>query len=112
MILFPSEHPAVCVSVPPTVEPAFTDVRQALSRAFSLTCSLLEANPARLLRYEWKLGSRLLTVGQLSNQNLDTSYHVKALNREGYGEYTCDITNEAGAGRCTFLVTGGTNRYC
>ncbi|XP_037551175.1 MAM domain-containing glycosylphosphatidylinositol anchor protein 2 isoform X1 [Nematolebias whitei] len=94
------------VHFPPTVEPVFTDVRQALSRAFSLTCSLLEANPARLLRYEWKLGSRLLTVGELSHQNLDTSYQVKALNREGYGEYTCDITNEAGAGRCTFLVTG------
>ncbi|KAI4788528.1 hypothetical protein KUCAC02_035800, partial [Chaenocephalus aceratus] len=53
-----------------------------------------------------KLGSRLLTVGQFSEQRDDTSYQVKALNREGYGEYTCDITNEAGAGRCTFLVTG------
>lgn len=85
-------------------------MRQALGRAFSLTCSLLQANPARLLRYEWKLGSRLLTVGQLTDQNLDTSYHVKALNREGHGEYTCDITNEAGAGRCTYLVTGEADR--
>lgn len=93
-------------SVPPVVEPVFTEVRQALGRAFSLTCRLLRAHPARLLRYEWKLGSRLLTVGQLGEQQDDSSYHVRALNREGYGEYTCDITNDAGAGRCTFLVTG------
>lgn len=97
-----------CVSrtVPPIVEPVFTEIRQALGRAFSLTCRLLRAHPARLLRYEWKLGSRLLTVGEFSDQRDDTNYLVKALNREGYGEYTCDITNEAGAGRCTFLVTG------
>lgn len=93
-------------TVPPTVEPVYTEIRQALGRAFSLTCRLLRAHPARLLRYEWKLGSRLLTVGQFSDQRDDTNYLVRALNREGYGEYTCDITNEAGAGRCTFLVTG------
>ncbi|XP_075872850.1 MAM domain-containing glycosylphosphatidylinositol anchor protein 2-like [Nelusetta ayraudi] len=94
------------VQYPPVVEPAYTEVRQALGRAFSLTCSLLRAHPARLLRYEWKLGSRLLTVGELGERRHDTSYLVRALNREGYGEYTCDVTNEAGAGRCTFLVTG------
>ncbi|XP_036006474.1 MAM domain-containing glycosylphosphatidylinositol anchor protein 2 [Fundulus heteroclitus] len=94
------------VQFTPTVEPVYTEVRQALGRAFSLTCNLLQAYPARHLQYEWKLGPRLLTVGQFSDQTHDTSYHVKALNREGYGEYTCDITNEAGAGRCTFLVTG------
>uniref|UniRef100_A0A1A8RUY0 MAM domain containing 1 n=2 Tax=Nothobranchius rachovii TaxID=451742 RepID=A0A1A8RUY0_9TELE len=94
------------VQFPPTIEPAYTEVRQALGRAFSLTCSLLQANPARVLQYEWKLGSRLLTVGQFTDQTHDTTYQVKSLNREGYGEYTCDITNEAGAGRCTFLVTG------
>lgn len=95
-----------CLTVPPVVEPVYTEIRQALGRAFSLTCRLLRAHPARLLRYEWKLGSRLLTVGQFSDQRDDTTYQVKALNREGYGEYTCDITNEAGAGRCTYLVTG------
>ncbi|XP_077421169.1 LOW QUALITY PROTEIN: MAM domain-containing glycosylphosphatidylinositol anchor protein 2 [Vanacampus margaritifer] len=94
------------VQFPPVVEPAFWEVRQALGRAFSLTCRLLRAHPARLLRYEWKLGSRLLTVGQFDEQRDDTHYQVRALNREGYGEYTCDISNEAGAGRCTFLVTG------
>ncbi|XP_006810103.2 MAM domain-containing glycosylphosphatidylinositol anchor protein 2-like, partial [Neolamprologus brichardi] len=94
---------------PPAVEPEHTEIRQALGRAFSLTCRLLRAHPARLLRYEWKLGTRLLTVGQFSDQRDDTNYHVRALNREGYGEYTCDITNEAGAGRCTFLVTGKAN---
>uniref|UniRef100_A0A7N9AP78 MAM domain-containing glycosylphosphatidylinositol anchor protein 2-like n=1 Tax=Mastacembelus armatus TaxID=205130 RepID=A0A7N9AP78_9TELE len=94
------------VQFPPTVEPVYMEVRQALGRAFSLTCRLLRAHPARLLRYEWKLGSRLLTVGQLGDQQDETYYNVRALNREGYGEYTCDITNEAGAGRCTFLITG------
>lgn len=94
------------LTVPPVVEPVYTEIRQALGRAFVLSCHLLRAHPARLLRYEWKLGSRLLTVGQLSDQQGDTEYQVRALNREGYGEYTCDITNAAGAGRCTFLVTG------
>ena len=97
---------SIHVTDPPTVEPVFTEIRQALGRAFGLTCRLLEAHPARLLQYEWKLGSRLLTVGQFIDERHETSYHVKALNREGYGKYTCDITNEAGAGRCTFLVTG------
>uniref|UniRef100_A0A3B4H4S0 MAM domain containing glycosylphosphatidylinositol anchor 2a n=1 Tax=Pundamilia nyererei TaxID=303518 RepID=A0A3B4H4S0_9CICH len=104
-----SKPPWLCVAVPPAVEPEHTEIRQALGRAFSLTCRLLRAHPARLLRYEWKLGTRLLTVGQFSDQRDDTNYHVRALNREGYGEYTCDITNEAGAGRCTFLVTGKAN---
>ncbi|XP_019734586.1 MAM domain-containing glycosylphosphatidylinositol anchor protein 2 isoform X2 [Hippocampus comes] len=94
------------VQFPPAVEPTFSEVRQALGRAFSLTCRLLRAHPARLLRYEWKLGSRLLTVGQFDERRDETHYQVRALNREGYGEYTCDISNEAGAGRCTFLVTG------
>ncbi|XP_058470669.1 MAM domain-containing glycosylphosphatidylinositol anchor protein 2 [Solea solea] len=94
------------VQYPPVVEPVSMEIRQALGRAFSLTCRLLRAHPARLLHYEWKLGSRLLTVGELSEQSDDTVYHVRALNREGYGEYTCDITNEAGAGRCSFMVTG------
>ncbi|XP_055361569.1 MAM domain-containing glycosylphosphatidylinositol anchor protein 2 isoform X2 [Betta splendens] len=94
------------VQFPPVVEPVNIEIRQALGRAFVLSCHLLRAHPARLLRYEWKLGSRLLTVGQFTDQQGDTEYQVRALNREGYGEYTCDITNEAGAGRCSFLVTG------
>ncbi|XP_054882637.1 MAM domain-containing glycosylphosphatidylinositol anchor protein 2-like isoform X3 [Poeciliopsis prolifica] len=94
------------VQFTPTVKPVYTEVRQALGRPFTLTCNLLQAYPAHHLQYEWKLGSRLLTVGQFSDQSHDTSYHVKALNREGYGEYTCNITNEAGAGWCTFLLTG------
>ncbi|XP_061781132.1 MAM domain-containing glycosylphosphatidylinositol anchor protein 2 [Nerophis lumbriciformis] len=94
------------VQFPPVVEPVHLEVRQGLGRAFSLTCRLLRAHPARLLRYEWKLGPRLLTVGQFDEDRDDTHYQVRALNREGYGEYTCDISNEAGAGRCTFLVTG------
>ncbi|KAG7277780.1 hypothetical protein CRUP_023068, partial [Coryphaenoides rupestris] len=93
------------VTLPPSVEPGYQEVRQALGRAFSLSCGVLQAHPARPLRYEWKLGARLLTVGQLSDHAPLTHYQVRALNREGYGQYTCDISNEAGAGRCTFLVT-------
>ncbi|MCI4382885.1 hypothetical protein PGIGA_G00019800 [Pangasianodon gigas] len=90
---------------PPAVEPTYTELRQGLGRAFTMNCRVLRAHPSRVLKYEWKLGSRLLTMGQLDTRD-DTEYHVRALNREGYGAYTCDISNEAGAGRCTFHVTG------
>ncbi|XP_051502933.1 MAM domain-containing glycosylphosphatidylinositol anchor protein 2-like [Myxocyprinus asiaticus] len=93
------------VQYPPAVEPAYTEIRQGLGRPFSLSCRVLRAHPSRVLKYEWKLGTRLLTMGQFDNRD-ETEYHVRSLNREGYGAYTCDITNEAGAGRCTFLVTG------
>lgn len=66
---------------------------------------MLRAHPSKVLKYEWKLGTRLLTMGQLDQRD-ETDYHVRALNREGYGEYTCEVTNEAGAGACRFLVTG------
>jgi len=93
------------------VEPGYREVRQALGRAFSLSCGVLQAHPARPLRYEWKLGARLLTVGQLSDHAPLTHYQVRALNREGYGQYTCDVSNQVGAGRCTFLVTGESDYY-
>uniref|UniRef100_A0A672Q4H1 MAM domain containing glycosylphosphatidylinositol anchor 2 n=1 Tax=Sinocyclocheilus grahami TaxID=75366 RepID=A0A672Q4H1_SINGR len=93
------------VLYPPTVEPVYTEIRQGLGRPFLLSCRVLRAHPSKVLDYEWKLGTRLLTVGQLHTRD-ETEYHVRALNREGYGAYTCDIKNEAGAGRCTFLVTG------
>lgn len=92
------------VHYPPVVEPVFSEVRQALGRAFSLSCGLLGAHPSKGLRFEWKLGPRLLTRGQLTRG--ETQYQVRALNREGYGLYTCEITNEAGAGTCSFNVTG------
>ncbi|XP_030213126.1 MAM domain-containing glycosylphosphatidylinositol anchor protein 2 [Gadus morhua] len=94
------------VQFPPSVEPVYREVRQALGRAFLLSCGLQQAHPARLLQYEWRLGDRLLTQGILGDQDPLTHYQVRALNREGYGEYTCEVTNEAGSGRCTFLVTG------
>lgn len=94
-------------SDPPAVEPVYTEIRQGLGRPFSLSCRVLRAHPSRVLTYEWKLGTRLLTTGKFDTRD-ETEYHVRALNREGYGAYTCDITNEAGAGRCTFLVTGNT----
>ncbi|KAK7142254.1 hypothetical protein R3I94_011819 [Phoxinus phoxinus] len=93
------------VLYPPAVEPVYTEIRQGLGRPFSLSCRVLRAHPSRVLTYEWKLGTRLLTTGKFDTRD-ETEYHVKSLNREGYGAYTCDITNEAGAGRCTFLVTG------
>lgn len=95
---------------PPAVEPMYTELRQGLGRAFTMNCRVLRAHPSRVVKYEWKLGSRLLTMGQLDTRD-DTEYHVKALNREGYGAYTCDISNEAGVGRCTFLVTGKIEAY-
>lgn len=100
-------HPLLFAD-PPAVEPAYTEIRQGLGRPFSLSCRVLRAHPSRVLKYEWKLGTRLLTMGQLDTRD-ETEYNVRALNREGYGAYTCDITNEAGAGRCTFLVTGKTS---
>uniref|UniRef100_A0A4W5N6X5 MAM domain containing glycosylphosphatidylinositol anchor 2 n=1 Tax=Hucho hucho TaxID=62062 RepID=A0A4W5N6X5_9TELE len=93
------------VQYPPAVEPLFTEIRQGLGRAFTLNCRMLRAHPSKVLKYEWKLGTRLLTMGQLDQRD-ETDYHVRALNREGYGEYTCEVTNEAGAGACRFLVTG------
>uniref|UniRef100_A0A8C7HAU9 MAM domain containing glycosylphosphatidylinositol anchor 2 n=1 Tax=Oncorhynchus kisutch TaxID=8019 RepID=A0A8C7HAU9_ONCKI len=93
------------VQYPPVVEPVFTEIRQGLGRAFTLNCRVLRAHPSKVLKYEWKLGTRLLTMGQFDQRD-ETDYHVRALNREGYGEYTCEVTNEAGAGACRFLVTG------
>ncbi|XP_064195541.1 MAM domain-containing glycosylphosphatidylinositol anchor protein 2-like isoform X1 [Anguilla rostrata] len=93
------------VQYPPTVEEVFTEMRQGLMRSFAMSCRVLRAHPSRVLRYEWRLGSRLLNAGQFDLQD-ETEFNVRSLSREGYGEYTCDIINEAGAGRCTFLVTG------
>ncbi|TSK58172.1 MAM domain-containing glycosylphosphatidylinositol anchor protein 2 [Bagarius yarrelli] len=93
------------VQYPPAVEPVSTEVRQGLSRPVPMTCRVLRAHPSRVLRYEWRLGSRMLHAGHFDTSD-ETEYSVRSLSRDGYGEYTCDITNEAGAGRCTFLVTG------
>ncbi|XP_064185854.1 MAM domain-containing glycosylphosphatidylinositol anchor protein 2 isoform X1 [Anguilla rostrata] len=93
------------VQYPPTVEPVFTEIRQGLARTFPMSCRVLRAHPSRVLKYEWRLGSRLLNAGQFDSQD-ETEYSVRSLSREGYGEYSCDIINEAGAGRCSFLVTG------
>lgn len=92
---------------PPAVEPVSLEVRQGLSRPVPMTCRVLRAHPSRVLRYEWRLGSRLLHAGHFDTSD-ETEYSVRSLSRDGYGEYTCDIINEAGAGRCTFLVTGKT----
>ncbi|MBN3298834.1 MDGA2 protein, partial [Amia calva] len=93
------------VQYPPTVEPVFTEIRQGLTRNIVMNCRVLRAYPSRVLKYEWRLGSRLLNSGQFDSRD-DTEYIVRNLQREGYGEYSCDIINEAGAGRCSFLVTG------
>nr|XP_023684225.1 MAM domain-containing glycosylphosphatidylinositol anchor protein 2 isoform X1 [Paramormyrops kingsleyae] len=93
------------VQYPPTVEPVFTEIRQGISRTFSMNCRVLRAHPHKVLKYEWRLGNRVLSTGLVDSRD-ETEYNVRSLNREGYGEYTCDISNEAGAGRCSFLVTG------
>uniref|UniRef100_A0A8C1S2U8 MAM domain containing glycosylphosphatidylinositol anchor 2 n=1 Tax=Cyprinus carpio TaxID=7962 RepID=A0A8C1S2U8_CYPCA len=92
---------------PPAVEPVWQEVRQGLGRQVSMNCRVLRAHPSRVLRYEWRLGSRLLHAGTFDSRD-DTDYIVRSLAREGYGEYTCDVINEVGPGRCTFLVTGET----
>nr|XP_023829395.1 MAM domain-containing glycosylphosphatidylinositol anchor protein 2-like [Salvelinus alpinus] len=93
------------VQYPPSVEPVLLEMRQGLGRPVAMNCRVLRAHPSRVLRYEWRLGNRLLHAGHF-DQSDETEYTVKSLNREGWGEYTCDVNNEAGAGRCTFLVTG------
>ncbi|KAL0165337.1 hypothetical protein M9458_041090 [Cirrhinus mrigala] len=98
---------SVRVSDPPAVEPVWQEVRQGLGRQVSMNCRVLRAHPSRVLRYEWRLGSRLLHAGTFDSRD-DTDYTIRNLAREGYGEYTCDIINQAGPGRCTFLVTGET----
>uniref|UniRef100_A0A8C1S4F5 MAM domain containing glycosylphosphatidylinositol anchor 2 n=1 Tax=Cyprinus carpio TaxID=7962 RepID=A0A8C1S4F5_CYPCA len=95
------------LSDPPAVEPVWQEVRQGLGRQVSMNCRVLRAHPSRVLRYEWRLGSRLLHAGTFDSRD-DTDYIVRSLAREGYGEYTCDVINEVGPGRCTFLVTGET----
>uniref|UniRef100_A0A8C1TCU2 MAM domain containing glycosylphosphatidylinositol anchor 2 n=1 Tax=Cyprinus carpio TaxID=7962 RepID=A0A8C1TCU2_CYPCA len=93
------------VHYPPAVEPVWQEVRQGLGRPVAMNCRVLRAHPSRVLRYEWRLGSRLLHAGTFDSRD-DTDYTIRSLVREGYGEYTCDIINEVGPGRCTFLVTG------
>ncbi|KAK1795995.1 hypothetical protein P4O66_009096, partial [Electrophorus voltai] len=93
------------VQYAPAVELVWSEVRQGLNRPVTMRCRVIRAHPSRVLRYEWRLGSRLLHAGHFDTRD-ETEYVVRSLNRDGYGEYTCDIINEAGAGRCTFLVTG------
>lgn len=93
-------------SDPPTVEPVFMEMRQGLGRPVVMTCRVLRAHPSRVLRFEWLLSNRLLHAGAFDAQRDETEYTVRNLNRDSLGEYTCNVINEAGAGKCTFLVTG------
>nr|XP_014343290.1 PREDICTED: MAM domain-containing glycosylphosphatidylinositol anchor protein 2 [Latimeria chalumnae] len=93
------------VQYPPTVEPAFVEIRQGQGRSITMNCKVLRAYPHRVLTYEWRLGNKLLQTGQFDSQE-STQYTVNSLSRESYGTYNCSIINEAGAGRCSFLVTG------
>ncbi|XP_005072860.1 MAM domain-containing glycosylphosphatidylinositol anchor protein 2 [Mesocricetus auratus] len=93
------------VQYPPAVEPAFLEIRQGQDRSVSMSCRVLRAYPIRVLTYEWRLGNKLLRTGQFDSQEY-TEYPVKSLSNENYGVYNCSIINEAGAGRCSFLVTG------
>ncbi|XP_063079427.1 MAM domain-containing glycosylphosphatidylinositol anchor protein 2-like [Engraulis encrasicolus] len=92
------------VQYPPTVEPTQMEIRQGLSRPILLSCRVLRAHPSRVLRYEWRLGSKPLQAGHFDTRD-ETEYTIPALAQEHYGEYVCEIFNEAGAGRCIFNVT-------
>ncbi|KAM7368110.1 hypothetical protein PAMP_014360 [Pampus punctatissimus] len=94
------------VQYPPTVEPVYTEMRQGLGRPVVMTCRVLRAHPSRVLRFEWLLSNRLLHAGAFDAQRDETEYTIRSLNRDGWGEYTCNVINEAGAGKCTFQVTG------
>ncbi|KGM00346.1 MAM domain-containing glycosylphosphatidylinositol anchor protein 2, partial [Charadrius vociferus] len=89
---------------PPAVEPTFLEIRQGQGRSITMSCRVLRAYPTRVLTYEWRLGSKLLRTGQFDVQD-STEYTVSSLSRDSYGIYNCNIINEAGAGRCSFLVT-------
>ena len=91
---------------PPTVEPAFLEMRQGLNRPVVMTCRVLRAHPSRVLRFEWLLSNRLLHAGAFTEHKDETEYTIRSLNRDGWGEYTCNVINEAGTGKCTFHVTG------
>ncbi|KAA8583216.1 hypothetical protein FQN60_015762, partial [Etheostoma spectabile] len=91
---------------PPTVEPVYMEMRQGLGRSVVMSCRVLRAHPSRVLRFEWLLSNRLLHAGAFDAQRDETDYTIRSLNRDGWGEYTCNVINEAGAGKCTFQVTG------
>uniref|UniRef100_A0A8C6ZZ26 MAM domain containing glycosylphosphatidylinositol anchor 2 n=1 Tax=Nothoprocta perdicaria TaxID=30464 RepID=A0A8C6ZZ26_NOTPE len=93
------------VQYPPAVEPPFLEIRQGQGRGVTMSCRVLRAYPTRVLTYEWRLGGKLLRTGQFDVQD-STEYTVSSLARDTYGLYNCNIINEAGAGRCSFLVTG------
>ncbi|XP_053553644.1 MAM domain-containing glycosylphosphatidylinositol anchor protein 2 [Bombina bombina] len=93
------------VQFPPAVEPTFMEIRQGLGHSVSMKCKVLRAYPTRVLMYEWRLGNKLLEKGQFDSQDY-TELTVNILAKEHYGTYNCSIINEAGAGRCSFLVTG------
>ncbi|XP_074146734.1 MAM domain-containing glycosylphosphatidylinositol anchor protein 2 isoform X4 [Sminthopsis crassicaudata] len=93
------------VQYPPAVEPPFLEIRQGQDRSVTMSCRVLRAYPIRVLTYEWRLGNKLLRMGQFDSQEY-TEYTLKDLSNENYGIYNCNIINEAGAGRCSYLVTG------
>ncbi|KAJ6654002.1 hypothetical protein lerEdw1_007511 [Lerista edwardsae] len=103
---FPASRlPLSPLADPPAVEPAFLEIRQGQGRSVTMSCRVLRAYPIRVLTFEWRLGNKLLRTGQFDAQD-STEYTVRSLLRDSYGVYNCNIINEAGAGRCSFLVTG------
>ncbi|XP_067894990.1 MAM domain-containing glycosylphosphatidylinositol anchor protein 2 isoform X3 [Heterodontus francisci] len=90
---------------PPSVEPTFLEIRQGQGRSITMTCRVLKAYPTRVLTFEWKLGNKVLLTGRFESQDY-TQIRVDNLSKDSYGIYNCSIMNEAGAGTCSFLVTG------
>ncbi|XP_072347129.1 MAM domain-containing glycosylphosphatidylinositol anchor protein 2 isoform X2 [Scyliorhinus torazame] len=93
------------VQYPPSVEPTFLEIRQGQGRSITMTCRVLKAYPTRVLTFEWKLGNKILLTGRFESQDY-TQIRVDNLSKDSYGVYNCSIINEAGAGTCSFLVTG------
>ncbi|ETE56081.1 MAM domain-containing glycosylphosphatidylinositol anchor protein 2, partial [Ophiophagus hannah] len=104
-VLFCSPTPSFfSLADPPAVEPTFLEIRQGQGRSVTMSCRVLRAYPTRVLTFEWRLGSKLLRTGRFDAQD-STEYIIRSLSRDSYGNYSCNIINEAGAGRCSFLVT-------
>uniref|UniRef100_A0A8C5PJ00 MAM domain containing glycosylphosphatidylinositol anchor 2 n=1 Tax=Leptobrachium leishanense TaxID=445787 RepID=A0A8C5PJ00_9ANUR len=93
------------VQYPPAVEPMFLEIRQGLGQSVTMNCRVLRAYPTRVLTYEWRLGNRLIEKGQFDSQDY-TELTVTIQAKDHYGIYNCSISNEAGSGRCSFLLTG------
>uniref|UniRef100_A0A8C4R5W5 Uncharacterized protein n=1 Tax=Eptatretus burgeri TaxID=7764 RepID=A0A8C4R5W5_EPTBU len=88
------------------VEPEFTTVRRGAGRSVMMECRVLQANPSRILTFEWHFRGKVLSAGRLDSPGYVSSHRLPAVAADDYGQYTCTLQNEAGAGTCVFHLTG------